>query len=465
MSIFKRDFNIDELINITPAGLVVADFNKIRDSLIMLNKKIYGNEIDMSGESPDVQYLTSIALIINNILQLTQYAYKNMDPSTAEGRYLDILCQLTNIKRHNRTKSQAQLYVKNVSGEVISPDKINFIDRTGNTWTWTNPSVYGGQKLYSWAINEVKIIDNVYCDNYGQIKAFGNNTSEDISRWNFDDIENNGDIYQTIDFGTFQVLQIDDAIPGQNKESDNDLRLRRIMSLGTQSVSVLDGLRAALLDIAGIKDCWIYNNIDIADKIMDDNSKIALHDIYICLRYIDGVDVPDSTIGELIYNKLTPGIKTSKGGSTNPTYGKIRDYAIKKSDNYQYHIYWKKCTPIPLQDAQIKIYATILENLYDYPNTLTEHTAKTDVEISITNEIINYLNNIQLGEKFMATMLYSAIQSADITKNNLSTFIVNGGDNELDGVTLSLSLSYFYVKPENVYFTYNNKTSLTITIK
>ena len=86
MSIFKRDFNIDELINITPAGLVVADFNKIRDSLSMLNKKIYGNEIDMSGESPDVQYLTSIALIINNILQLTQYAYKNMDPSTAEGK-------------------------------------------------------------------------------------------------------------------------------------------------------------------------------------------------------------------------------------------------------------------------------------------------------------------------------------------------------------------------------------------
>ena len=81
------------------------------------------------------------------------------------------------------------------------------------------------------------------------------------------------------------------------------------------------------------------------------------------------------------------------------------------------------------------------------------------------NEIINYLNNIQLGEKLMPIMLNSAVQSADITKNNLSTFIVNGGDNELDGVTLSLSLSYFYVKPENIYFHYSNKTSLTITIK
>ena len=78
MSIFNREFQIDDLINISSAGLVVADFSKIRESLINLNKTIYGNDIDMSGESPDVQYITSIALIINNILQLTQYAYKNI---------------------------------------------------------------------------------------------------------------------------------------------------------------------------------------------------------------------------------------------------------------------------------------------------------------------------------------------------------------------------------------------------
>ena len=469
MSIFNREFQIDDLINISSAGLVVADFNKIRESLINLNKTIYGNDIDMSGESPDVQYITSIALIINNILQLTQFAYKNMDPATAEGKYLDILCKLSNIKRHSRTRSVANLFVKNVTNTTQSPKQINFIDRAGNEWQWDNSKIYGFADQYekTWQPGQINVLDNVYCLSYGNINAYGNKNIN-IDEWDFNDIENNGDIYQTIDYGTFQVCQINDATPGYDQESDNDLRIRYAMSAGAQSVSVLSGLKSALLDIACIKDCLIYNgiatdNISTNYKTMSDTTQVNLHDIYICLRYIEGVDVSSTTIGNLIYNKLTPGIRTCGKATESLKYGKIIDYTINKSNTLKYHIYWKKCTPIALNDYNIKINIRLLPDIYDYPNMENRETnnlAQTLVEKNISNAIINYLNNITLNTPLMLTQLNSAIQAADITKNGLPTFVVLESTSNSE----DLNLSYFNVKNNNIHFIYSNTDNKLLTI-
>ena len=462
MSIFKREFDINELIQLSSSGLIVADFNKIRDVLITLNKKIYGNDIDMSAESPDVQYLITIALIINNILQLTQYAYLNMDPNTAEGKYLDTLCQLSNIKRKNKSQSTARLYVKNVSDTEQTPDKITFVDRNNNTWTWDNPKSFGKKNTISWIKDQIIPIDDVKCDSYGEITALGNHFDGSLDSWNWDDINNNGDIYSTIDNGIFQVLQIDDAIPGGGMESDGNLRIRRNTSLGSRSVSVLSGLKAALLGINGIKDCWIYNNISNNNELMEDGAQIALHDIYICLRYVEGVGVSRETIGKLIYNKLTPGIKTSDGNKVSIKYGSIESLEIQKTNNYKYPIYWKKCTPIT--GKTFTITGTIYDN-FDYTGEdNTFHPATTTVENRIVNAIINYLNNIQLSEGINLTTLGSAIQRADITKNNASTYTVNPivSENIADTKTY---LSYFNVKPDNIQFKYTLSTmTMTITI-
>lgn len=471
MSIFNREFQIDDLINISSAGLIVADFNKIREILINLNKTIYGNDIDMSGESPDVQYITSIALIINNILQLTQFAYKNIDPATAEGKYLDILCKLSNIKRRDRARSTASLFVKNVTNTKQSPKQINFIDRAGNEWQWDNPKIYGFNNQYEkvWEPNEIKLLDNVYCVSYGSINAYGNKNIN-ITDWNFNDIENNGDIYQTIDYGTFQVCQVQDATPGYEQESDNELRVRYAMSAGAQSVSVLSGLKSALLDIAGIKDCWLYNGIATDNtstdyKTMSDNTKVNLHDIYICLRYMEGIEVSNATIGNLIYNKLTPGIRAFFAISENESlkYGEKKDYTIDKSSTLKYHIYWKKCTPINLTDYKISINIRLLPDIYDYPNMENRETnnlAQTLVETNIANAIINYLNNIPLGTQLMLTQLNSVIQAADITKNGMPTFVVLKSTSESD----DLKLSYFNVKPNNIHFNYSSSDHNLLTI-
>ena len=93
-------------------------------------------------------------------------------------------------------------------------------------------------------------------------------------------------------------------------------------------------------------------------------------------------------------------------------------------------------------------------------NRETNNLAQTLVEKNISNAIINYLNNITLDTPLMLTQLNSAIQTADITKNGLPTFVVLESTSNSE----DLNLSYFNVKNYNIHFIYSNTDNKLLTI-
>ena len=458
---------LKNLIQFNNGGVVVANYPEIKNVLVNVFKNIYGTDIDISDASADGQYVHSIALLINNILQLVNTSYLQLNPASATGHYLDILCSFSNVFRKNESYSVAQLVVKYIgnSTSVVTPTALIFRDRAGIYWQWNNPVDINGNPTISWTKNgDVNILENVVCQNLGNITALG--TNKDID-WNATD---NGWINQSIEIGQWQVYQQKDAIVGNLEETDESLRSRRIQALGNQSVSVLTGLQGVLFNTTGIKDCWIYSNGTTKAQPMDDLTSVAVHDVYITLRYDKNVDKNDlrNIIGNLIYNKMTPGILTSEFNSTG-TYGatgETETFEVKKTTKLSYDIRWKICKP---ETPTL----TIKFNYFDgYAKGTKEN--RSDIEKSIIEKILNYTNNITLANNTITTyQLITAINQANIIVNNTLVFIpILATINEALEAQTTLPNSYqahntYFEYDESMFdFTYDDSTKVgTLTIK
>ena len=289
MGLTNKKYTYDKLGSVNTNGIETALFPQIRDAIADRMKEIYGNDIDLSTASADGQYINMEALIINNMYRLLDNLYMNIDPFTAAGKYLDILCSLTNVRRKAQSNSTAQLYVKNVSGETQTPTDITLIDRNNLTWIWTNPTDITNNPTIAFNSGDIEVL-TFTCETSGSVEANGtgasiSNPQTDIN-WNATDFTNtNGDIYKTIDSGIFKVYQAADANIGNDEETDTSLRNRRYSFLGSNSVTTQAALESALFNMESIEDVYIYNNVSGDHKVIEDTVDVLEHNVYIVLRY------------------------------------------------------------------------------------------------------------------------------------------------------------------------------------
>lgn len=483
MAVFDTDLDYTKLIQFTNGSLQLASFVQIRNALIKRFKDIYGNDIDVSPATADGQYINSIALLINNVFQTIKQGYDSLDPAVATGQYLDTLCSYNNINRIKATASKAQLYIYNSTNSPITVNKLIFIDKNNTQWIWDN----GGVDK-SFAPGEYELIGDVECQELGAISAPGtdsfyyfddngllvktNNPSEQA--WGdprlYGNALINGTIYQTVDYSGLWVWQYQDADVGEIDETDEELRSRRYMMLGNASVTVLEGLKGNLLNVTGVKDVVIINNPTGSDITLNtlyepsgDGSLVNAHSIYVVVRYKEGVKIDPSLIGRIIYNKLTPGIITSRTRNTGGS--EDGNYTIMRSSNLSNIIYWKICSSIS-PAIVLSIYCK--KDIYDYPlnngiiNNST-HLPTSEVEKSIVKKLINYINNYKIDDYLAIGDLLTSVQQGDIQKNGMSTFFTQSG-NIAGDPKYPANLSYFKYTNDDFVFSYSGTDNETGSI-
>ena len=481
MAMFDSNIDYTKFIQFNGGTLRVATFVEIRDALVRRHKEIFGNDIDTSTASADGQFITEIALILNNIVNTFSYAFDSLDPAVATGKYLDILCSYNNVYRINKSASTVELYIFNSSPVGSMPEKpafLLFTDRSGQTWKWINPQDANGVYLYEFPAQEATLIKEVECEYMGAISAQGSKfiDKNDPTHTTFtDNVDDNdwdqqcpGWIYQLVDVSPLRVWQCTDAIIGNEDENDESLRSRRTQLLGNKSVSVLEGLQGSLLNISGIKDVFIINNPKgtnepLSDPV-NDGTTVLGHSIYVALRYKEGVNLEPSMIGKLIYNKLTPGIGTTPlhyDGAVHENHPGFKKYVIQKTDQIFYTIYWKQCQAIkPV--ISIKM---LCGSNYDFPADLTSNEATTDVEKNIVQNLQTYIDNVGIDTYLQTSALLNVVQQSDRQKQGVSTFFVQTGS---IGSTPAVQnypagLNYFKYDDSDYKFAYVGNTC-TITI-
>ncbi len=412
--------NYLDLINFTNRGIVVADYNKIRQVLTARFKAIYGSDIDLSSTSADGQWIEEQCLFINNMLQTIKQLYSSIDPRYATGEYLDIIASLTNVTRLPATKSTAYVTIKGLTPntEYTIQNPLVLLDRNGNTWV-CSPFTTDSN-------GEATVLTT--CDVYGPIRA------------------EVGWIYTTIEaLGGVTITMSDAAIPGRGIESDSQLRARRSNSLSTKGVTVMESIISSLLNINGILDAAIYNNDTGSVLLAKDGTNIPISSIYILIRKNINIPIDDSIIGSLIYEKKTPGILTTTPGVDNK---KSYLYPTQIQDLTQ-KVEWKECKPIAPE-----IIITLNPKSYFVSSTDETGTGKI-----VGNKIINFLNNLRISQNINHIELLSEVLYADPMYRGTLTY-------SIESVTIN-GVAGDYINPDT-YFNYTsavyNPTDKTITI-
>lgn len=384
----NNDRTIANLIELTSAGLSVATYPQIRKALATKFKEIYGSDIDLSTTSADGIYLENVSLLINNLLAVIKMLYSELNIDTATGVYLEALCSLSGIYRKPATKSIAVLKLINNNDETIildSSKKLEFID--GNNISWITKVQVGSQ---------IELIKNepteviVECEKYGPIVA--------PSGWIDKLISNEYNI---------TIEQENDAEIGSYEENDSHLRLRRNESMSTKGISVLETLAGALLNLSGIDDVKIYNNDTSSTINSADGTQINTHDIYVVIRKKQNVKIDNSTIGSIIYEKLTPGVKTTDTTVTPDSKNhQYTQYILGNSyDNAPTQmIYWKEATPIKNNNLEVEI------KLYKQNGFATNSNYTVEL---ILESLKTYLNELPISKKFTDIDLINVVNNAD----------------------------------------------------
>lgn len=384
-----ENFNISDFITMTANGVNIASFSDIRGTLITRYKQVYGSDIDLSTASADGIFVNDLALIMNHILQSFLLLYSNLNVQTASGIYLDALCNLSNVVRKQATYSNASIQVTNVgNSDITNLTNPVFVDQAGNEW------VYNGS--ISLAANET-IELTVTCTTLGPISA--------PAGW----------INQTLNLTDLSVVQTEDANVGSNEETDDELRSRRNQSSGAAGTTVLESITGALLNLSGMKDVYIYNNNTNSPITSKDGTTIPAHSIYVIVRNEAGITISDSSIGDIIHEKLTPGISTSASG-TDGTDGTAKSYTYVSSDfasiivDAGTEIFWKQAKPIAPQ-IDISFTARQYFTTDEFPN--------------IANTIMKYLNELPISTDLVQNEILVEAIYADPLFKSKPTYMVN----------------------------------------
>ena len=319
---------------INQSGLHVPTYQEILDDLVVRMKEIFGDDIYLDEDSQDYQQLSIFARKIYDTNNLAALVYNNRTPNTAIGTGLDNLCALVGISRKPATASTVQLTITGDPGTIIAEGKAS--DGT-NTWSFAETEIPSNGS----------ITVNATCDTLGSITALPN-TINTIA---------------TPTFGWTGVTNNQAALAGADIETDEELRGRYASATYTPSVSVFDGLVAAVDNLRGVTKLAAYEN-DTGDV----NS--MGHPAHSVTFVIEGGYSDE--IAETIYHKKTPGCYTN---------GDVVTDILTDSG-----------TTIP-----IRFYRPTTKNVY-LKIAITPLTAWSSAYIDQIKEAVTaYINNLDIG--------------------------------------------------------------------
>jgi uncharacterized phage protein gp47/JayE len=345
-------------------GVSSTGFKRKRLNLLLeeLNsevKSIFGENFNVSPESPDGQINGVISESNANLWEIAEEAYNAFNPKAAAGTTLSNLVQLNGITRLAATRSHVELTLTGDSGTVIpegslistsdtgdelSTDVSVTIDGTGNAIVQATALEFGPITMLAGTITE---IDNP------------------VTGW---DTVNN-----TVD-----------AIEGTNEESDPDLRARRQRSVARDAQAIIDGIRAAVENIDNVTQAVVLEN----DTDAVDGNGLPAHSFQVVVSGGADIDVAD-----IIWLKKPAGIQA---------FGDITEQIID-SQGVSHDISFSRPTAVT-----IYVEVTI--------TTFAEYSANGDDLIK--QAIVDYANgdlvdnrSFGLADDVIYTRLYTPINS------------------------------------------------------
>lgn len=206
------------------------------DDLIDAHKTTYGDDISVNPEDPDGEWLQKEAQARNDIEQIALTLYNMNSPAGAVGAALSRLVRLIGITRKAAQFTTAPIAVTGTNGTVILAGSL-FDDED-------DPDLPAFEVVANITIASGTGTGQGRCTEAGPFVVSAGRLTH----------------IQSLITGWATVTNTADATPGRDVEKDPQLRVRHAESVAMPSQSMLDGLQAAINDLAGVDDVVVYEN-------------------------------------------------------------------------------------------------------------------------------------------------------------------------------------------------------------
>lgn len=344
---------------VTDTGFITKRFDQLLDESNAATKSIFGDNFNVSPESPDGQINGVISESNANLWEGLEAAYNAGNPNAALLVALDNLSALNGVTRLSATGSRAQLTLTGTSSTVIPVGSLVSTNDTQVTFvTETEVTLDGGGG--------------------GTVFATANVTGPVIA------LATTITVIDTPITGWTSVTNALDAILGTNQETDPTLRARRAQSTANPSQSVVDSIFSSVSNISGVTATTVLEN----DTDATDGNGQPEHSIQAVV--VGGVDLDIATA---IFLTKPTGI-TAFGTTTE---------AVLDSQNISHDISFSRPTEI---DIFVEVTLT------------TDSGYPGDGDDLIKQAIVDYANGVlvdgrgfPLGQDVIFSRLYTPINS------------------------------------------------------
>lgn len=226
------------------SGLHIPSYNDILEDMIASMKQIYGADIYLGNDSADYQMLSIFALKTYDALQALTYAYNSRSPATAFGATLDTVVKLNGIKRKAAGHSTCQVVVTGTPFTQIVAGKVT--DDNGLIWDLPTPIIIG---------SDGTLTTTVTCEVPGAVIALAG----EITNIN------------TPTYGWESVRNDESAVPGNEEETDAELRARQEISTSNPSQTMLAGTKGAIAALEDVRRYAVYENDTNVETVTENN--------------------------------------------------------------------------------------------------------------------------------------------------------------------------------------------------
>ena len=260
-------------------GISPTGFNRKRLDLLLseLNaevKSIFGENFNVSPESPDGQINGVISESNANLWEIAEESYNAFNPSAATGVTLSNLVQLNGITRLPATSSRVQVSLIGTADTIIPGGSIVSTVNSNNQFLTEIDIVLDGAGNGSVFVSAI---------NTGPIIALSGSITE----------------IDTPVTGWASVVNNTDAQVGTNEETDVSLRARRQLSISRDAQSIIDAIFSGVANIPGVTQTTVLEN----DTNITDANGLPPHSFQVLV--VGGID---SDIADIIWLKKPAGI-------------------------------------------------------------------------------------------------------------------------------------------------------------
>lgn len=347
---------------IDSTGIHIPTYTDIRDDLVAQAKKIFGEDIYLGNDSADYQYICAVALRTSDALETLAAVYNSRSPVTAIGTGLDAVVKINGITRKSASHSTCTVTLTGTPGTVIKAGIVE--DEAGNKWDLPPNIGFGAS---------TEIRTTATCETVGAVVA------------------RIGDLHKigTPQMGWTAVTNEQEASIGEPVETDAELRARQALSVEIPSRSLLAGTVAGILSVQNVTRQKVYEN---------DTSQVSAEGFppHSITCVVEGG--ADEAIAEQIY--LRKGIGCYTNGTTE----------IEVPGKYGLISYIRFYRPTYV-DIDVSV---TIKKYAGYVNT---------TDALILENIVRYLNGLDIGETLSAGLLWHAALAANADLYN-PTFTV-----------------------------------------